>query len=462
MITLQQAPALFQQIVDCPPHELSDAIYEQRMQLLMERLRRCGLTHAVIYGDREHFSHMEYFTKYDCRFEEGLFILSEDGARYLVIGNEGMGFSAIVPYAVTRHLYQNFSLQGQPRGASKSLESILGACGITQSSKVGVVGVKYFNAGDIQSDPDQTYDVPEYILQALRATHAALSCFTRELTGYPDGIRMTLHDAEEIVWAEAAANRTASVVQRMLLYLQPGMAEYELPMLAQVGFDPHSMHPLCNFGDRSVMLGMASPGTRELRAGDPCGLCYGIRGNLTSRVSIAAYDMDSVREDLKPFIGSFYAKHFEALCAWYSHLRIGVTGDELYRCVDDVIPAKEFGVTLNPGHFIGTEEWTNAISAPGCQTRIVGNTLMQSDIIASGSQPIRTSICEDGVAIADSAMAKELHERYPVVYDRIQARRTAMEQIGIRLYPEVLPLSNLNGAFYPFMLNRNLVFAQKD
>lgn len=41
-------------------------------------------------------------------------------------------------------------------------------------------------------------------------------------------------------------------------------------------------------------------------------------------------------------------------------------------------------------------------------------------------------------------------------------RRTAMEQIGIRLYPEVLPLSNLNGAFYPFMLNRNLVFAQKD
>ena len=119
MITLQQAPALFQQIVDCPPHELSDAIYEQRVQLLMERLRRCGLTHAVIYGDREHFSHMEYFTKYDCRFEEGLFILSEDGARYLVIGNEGMGFSAIVPYAVTRHLYQNFSLQGQPRGASK-------------------------------------------------------------------------------------------------------------------------------------------------------------------------------------------------------------------------------------------------------------------------------------------------------------------------------------------------------
>lgn len=460
MIQMKQAPALFGQIVDCAPVELSDSVYQNRVKLLVERLRQRGLTHAVIYGDREHASHIEYFSKYDCRFEEGLLIVGADAACHLLVGNEGMGFSAIVPYKIQRHLYQNFSLQGQPRSASKKLTDILSDCGLNCDARVGVVGIKYFEQSPVDGSPETTYDLPEYIVRALRQSSGEMRNFTEELTGYPNGIRMTVRDAEEIVWAEAAANRTAAVVQRMFQNVRTGMKEYELPMLCRVGFDPHSMHPICNFGDRSVMLGMASPGTSVLNEGDPCGFCYGIRGSLTSRVGIAARDMDSVRADLRPYVQSFYAAHFGAVAAWYETLCIGVTGGELYDSVMSRIGGQEFGVALNPGHFIAAEEWTNSISAKGCLTKIIENTLLQSDIIASGSDPTRTSICEDGVAVADGRMRAELSSRFPEVYARMLARREAMAEIGIALHEEVLPLSNLNGAYYPFMLNNDIVFSK--
>jgi hypothetical protein len=49
---------------------------------LEERLGRCrrlmaasGLTHLVIYGDREHFANLMYLTHFDPRFEEALLII---------------------------------------------------------------------------------------------------------------------------------------------------------------------------------------------------------------------------------------------------------------------------------------------------------------------------------------------------------------------------------------------------
>lgn len=463
MITIKKADPLFSEIVECAPVELSDEVYRMRVDLLRERLEKKGMTHAVIYGDREHFSHIEYFTKYDCRFEEALFILEANGKCHIIIGNEGWGFSQIVPFPVERHLYQNFSLQGQPRAASKPLGEIFAQCGIGPDSTVGLCGTKYFESAYVDTDPSVTFDVPAYLLDILRGAAGTVTNFTRELTGLPDGIRMHLYRAEEIAWAEAAANRTAAVVQRMFRQVKPGMAEYKLPSLCGVGFDAHSMHPICNFGDRSVALGMATPGTRCLKEGDPCGFCYGVRGHLTSRVGIAARDLDSVREDLRPYVESFYKKHFEAMTAWYETLSSGVTGDELYHSVMNVIGAPEFGVTLNPGHFIGTEEWSNAISADGNQDKVPANCMMQADIIASGSNPVRTSICEDGVVVADCDMRDQLRQQYPEVYARMQRRRQVMADcLGIHLHEDVLPLSNLNAVYYPFMLNTGLVFAKVD
>ena len=72
------------------PVFLSDEVYRRRKQLLDARIRQLDMDYIIMYGDREHFANIEYFTKYDCRFEEALFIVRKDGTSWIVVGNDGM------------------------------------------------------------------------------------------------------------------------------------------------------------------------------------------------------------------------------------------------------------------------------------------------------------------------------------------------------------------------------------
>ena len=199
--------------------------------------------------------------------------------------------------------------------------------GITEDSKLGIVGIKYFEDGMIDSDPEQTYDLPQYILDAIKKACPNIVNATKELTGVPNGIRMRLYTAKEIAWAESVGNRVAAVMQRLLKNMKVGMKEYELAMLAQVGFDPTNTHPLVNFGERSVAIGMGSPTTRELVLGTPGGMCYSLRGNLTSRVSVLATCLEDYQENLKPYFESFYKV---ANATWGTTLR-----SVLFLCVSN-------------------------------------------------------------------------------------------------------------------------------
>lgn len=72
MVKVTKAHHLFLTEADMPILKFSKDDYEGRVHRLAERIRKKNLTHMVIYGDREHFSNVEYFTRYDCRFEETL------------------------------------------------------------------------------------------------------------------------------------------------------------------------------------------------------------------------------------------------------------------------------------------------------------------------------------------------------------------------------------------------------
>lgn len=462
MIELVKAHELFLKEENMPILELAKEDYELRIARLVERIREKNLTHMVIYGDREHFSNVEYFTRYDCRFEETLFIVDAEGKKSIILGNEGLGYSTLIPVEVDRYLYQHFSLQGQPRQKLRLLSDIIRDTGITEDSKLGIVGIKYFEDGMIDSDPEQTYDLPQYILDAIKKACPNIVNATKELTGVPNGIRMRLYTAKEIAWAESVGNRVAAVMQRLLKNMKVGMKEYELAMLAQVGFDPTNTHPLVNFGERSVAIGMGSPTTRELVLGTPGGMCYSLRGNLTSRVSVLATCLEDYQENLKPYFESFYKVYYQAVTAWYETAKIGATGGDLYKAVMDLIGGEEYGVTLNPGHCTATEEWSNAFSYAGSPIPLVDGSFMQVDIIASSSNPVRTGICEDAVVIAGEGLRAELKAQYPEVYERIQTRRQVMKEVlGINLHEDVLPMSNLNGVYYPFLLNTEVVFANR-
>ena len=92
---------------------------------------------------------------------------------------------------------------------------------------------------------------------------------------------------------------------------------------------------------------------------------------------------------------------------------------------------------------------------------MVSGNWFQCDMIASSSDPIMSAICEDTVIVADQKLRQEIEEQFPELYRRITRRQEKMRSIlGIQIDESLLPLSNLNGAYFPFMLDTGRVFAK--
>ena len=78
---------------------------------------------------------------------------------------------------------------------------------------------------------------------------------------------------------------------------------------------------------------------------------------------------------------------------------------------------------------------------------------LQLDIIPATGTAYHITNIEDGVAFADEPARADLAARYPEAWARIGHRREFMaDRLGIRLRPEVLPLSNLAGYLPPYWL----------
>ena len=459
-------------IVECPSWimgeekedfiRLSKGVYEKRIDLLLACMKEKGMDYVVIYGDREHFANIEYFTRYDCRFEEGLFILSADGRKYIVVGNEGMDYSYTIPVEIERIMYRYFSLQGQPRHGIQKLREVYAMAGIQAGSKVGFVGIKYFT-GDCVEDPLHSYDVPAYMLNELFAVTAEENVinFTEELTGLPNGIRMRLYTAEEVAFFEYQSVKAANGIRRLLKAAKPGMSEIEIARCAKADLTPTQMYSLVKVCKESMQLGLRSP--QEdciLEDGEVLGLCYSMRGSLCCKSGIGASSAEAVAPRLKEHIETFFKPHWASVAAWLEAIHVGTTGNELYHATMDIIGAPEFGVSLNPGHYIGMDEWTNSCSADGDTTPILSGVAIQTDIIASSTEDTMVSICEDTVVIADEALRAQLKAEYPELYGRIEKRREMMRGLlNISISDDVLPMTALVGVMFPYMLNQNYVYA---
>ena len=59
---------------------------------------------------------------------------------------------------------------------------------------------------------------------------------------------------------------------------------------------------------------------------------------------------------------------------------------------------------------------------------------------------------EDGIVLADAELRAELELLDPALMQRCQTRRELMERLGYELHADVLPLSNIAGCFFPFLL----------
>ena len=88
--------------------------YKKRLETLWNMPQAADYDHIIIYGDREHFSNIHYFTGYDPRWEESLLLLERGKTPVLLVGNEGIGYAAGLSAEVRIQMYQTLSLMGQP------------------------------------------------------------------------------------------------------------------------------------------------------------------------------------------------------------------------------------------------------------------------------------------------------------------------------------------------------------
>jgi hypothetical protein len=427
--------------------ELPATLYAERLARVRERMERHLHDRLVIYADREHSANLAWLTGFDPRFEEALLIVGATGEPALLVGNECWGMAGAAPLPVQRHLFQDFSLPGQPRQRSRPLADILAGEGIGPGARVGLVGWKSY------SRPERS-DLPAYVVDELRALTGATGSVVNatELFIDPaDGLRV-INEVEQLAYLEWAACHTSEGVKRLLLGLRPGMTEHQAVALLGWNGTPLSCHLMLTAGPRAK-LGLLSPSDRPIERGDPFTTAFGIWGALSCRAGYVVSDAAELPRAIADYVERLASPYFEAVVEWYGALHVGQTGGALDEIINRRLGDPFFGIFLNPGHQIGLDEWVNSPIWPGSTVELRSGMALQVDIIpATGTDYFTTNI-EDGIALADATLRAEFEHRYPAAWARVAARRQFMaDALGIALHPDVLPLSNIPAYLPPFIL----------
>lgn len=434
---------------------ITPAMYEARIAALLKA--GSAYTHLVIYADREHFSNLEYVTGYDPRYEECFLILQSGRRPLLAVGNEGMGQSQCLTIACDRVLFQSLSPLGQPRGGSPSLSALLGAAGISGSSRVGLLGWKAFSAPEAE-DWRHTFEVPSFLVDGLRAVAGDVCNANDLMMDNATGLRTVL-EPEELVLSELASAKASRKTWNFIQGLRPGQTELEASQLFAIDGEPCPTHPNVCFRGKGIL----SPNAQtRLEQGAAIAFGMGYRCAQIHRVGVYVEDRAAFDARYPGAFEGLYERYFRAVAAWYEALGLGVSGHSVWVAVKEVIGSYEdFGIALNPGHFIHTEEWLNSPFSENDATTLRSGMLLQCDFTARPAAFDRLGVhVEDGVMLADAATRERIRAMAPGCWRRLQARQRFMrETLGIRLRDEVLPTSDLCGMLFPFLARPNCVLA---
>lgn len=415
----------------------------------------------IIYGDREHFSNMHYLTGFDPRFEEALLVLKRGEQPAILVGNEGWDYGRVIPYDINMILYQPFGLMGQPHDKSQQLDIILKDLGLEKDSKIGLIGWKYYEKGFFGKDKFIT-DVPYYLVEIISSITPMenIKNATALLADCEYGLRHNI-DAKEIIHFELAGTKASRKTYNSIKNLKVGMREIEAAEFLCLDGDPLSNHPNVNFGDKNASLALRSPTyDKKLELGDIAGVGFGLRGSLVHKSGYYINSEADLPEEKSHYLEEFVKPYFNSVALWYESVKIGVTAGEIYDVVDNSIGIKKFGIGLNPGHLIHTDEWSNTPFNKDSKQTIHSGMAIQCDYTVAFKDPYMTCHIEDGVVIADKELRDEIKALSPSCFERIQARRDFMiNQLGINLPDELLPISDLPGVCFPFMADVTTVLA---
>jgi Xaa-Pro aminopeptidase len=429
------------------------------MDRTLDRMRSEQIDVLCVYADREHCANLMYLTGFDPRFEEALLLLSVDGHRKLLVGNECLGYlPEMKTLDLEVELFQEFSLLGQPRKNSRSLRTILRHSGVGAGTQVGCAGWKYFD-DTLVTGAKAVLDVPAYLADALRELVGhprSIVNATGLFMGVQDGLRVT-NEPEQIAQFEYAAGVTSEGVLSVLRHLRPGVIEHSLEKYLDSGGLPLSCHRMIGFGDKAKR-GLASPSSRRARLGDAYTIGFGVQGALNCRAGILAHKARDLPKPLREFYPRFVANYFSVVAAWYKSIRVGAKAGSVYRAAERARDKSLFQFAVNPGHNLHLDEWVHSPFSPGSKVILRSGMMLQMDIIPVSLGPFCCANAEDGVVLADENLRGVLAQQFPSMWRRIQARRRFMsEQLGLTLDDSVLPLSNTPAWFPHYALELDTV-----
>ncbi len=444
-------------IIYPPAQELEDRISKCR-----EVMRERGLSHLVIYGDKEHFANLMYLVHFDPRFEEALLIIGQTGTPLILVGNECVGHLSVSPLYNEKGLryerYQPFSLLNQPRNESRPLQAIFKEEGIGMDSKVGCIGWKYFS--DVEfSDYKTQLEIPSFIADTLRSLcgNDKVENATDILMSPSYGLKSFLSPFE-IAHFEFVNVMASEGLKNVLMNFRTGITDFEL--VKEYGYTGYPLG--CHIGMKSSgnqHIGLSSPVGAEIKRGEPCSTGIAYWGSNICRAGWVAEDENDLPASAQGYVGNFAGPYFYACVQWMENMRIGTKGKVFRKMIDRDLPFEDFGVYLNPGHLIHFEEWMSSPIYEGSEEEIHSGMYMQVDIIPR-SKNYFSSRMEDGIVIADKELRDKLQKEYPDVYERCMNRRHFMKTVlGIHLPEEVLPLSNIPSIVPPFFLQSKKVLS---
>lgn len=439
------------------PVDLTDETMQLHKEKVLKRMKEDKIDVLFVYADREHGTNFGYLAGFEPRFEEAVLVLHSCGKAYMLLGNESVRMGQYSRIAVEVVHTPYFSLPNQPMGNTKTLAELIESAGVSEGMNAGIAGWKLFTSS--LEDNEQIFDVPYFIVHAVKKVvgEAGRVWNATSLFIHPGkGVRVNMN-ANEIAHYEFGASVASSCVLQVLDKLKPGLTEMELASELAVYGQPNNVQTICATGDRFTNA-VVAPRAKKVSIGDKFASTLGYRGGLTSRSAYVVSTKEELPIEVEDYLDVVARPYYAASVTWYENMAIGITGQEMYDLIESVLPKSKYGWKLNPGHLTAGEEWMSSPIYPGSDIAVSSGMLFQMDIIPSVSG-YGGANAEDGVAIADEELRKELATTYPEVWERIQARRDYMiHTLGIQLKPEILPLSNINGYMRPYLLNKTYAF----
>jgi Xaa-Pro aminopeptidase len=428
---------------------LPAAEYEQRIDELTARVEADAI---IVYADREHYANLSFFCGFDPRFEEALLVVTHD-TRSLVVANEGLSLTTLLPIDLEVLHCPSLGLMGQERSQGLRLVDALREVGVSAGTRVAIVGWKYFDP-DEWSSPTTPIAAAAFVVDAVRdLVDAAMLVDATEAVMNPrDGLR-SVSSADQIAVFEWAAARASRAVISIVQAAEPGMSEQAAVTAMDYGGDPLSAHVMFASGPE-VAIGLRSPTDRHLERGEAATTAIGFWGGLCCRAGLIDEARLPMHGHTAEFLERLAIPYWRAIANWHEAVALGTTGGDIDRAIRELLEHEDFGPALNPGHLTHLDEWVHTPIRPGSTEPIKSGMCFQCDIIPDGARPGWAANCEDTLAVADTDLRAEIKERHPEVWSRTQARRAFMrDTLGIAIADEILPLSAAPAYFAPFWLS---------